>query len=342
MDKANIEKYILEFIPKYRELYLKEAEKLPYHINLLEEIKVSENAHSRILTKLLQQKTTFGKFEIVESFIWYIKEKAKLKSTSYEFENIHIKNPYISHGKGFIDLWIRDNNDYAIIVENKINDAPDMEKQLFRYIKTTEEDGFDRKNIYVIYLSSTYDNPPKEHTWGEGKENCKEEFKNRFLHLSFREDILTWLTDYVLPNVRLKDRYLSSALEQYIDHLRGYYNLRDINKNMNMKLQELIKKELELSDDNPQGNLSKLEEKKTVVINISNQIDALINHEKFRLWKEKIPKWKDALKKDYPRYDPSKNEWPGVYIPGEEIPILNDASKKILVELWSMVCSKMF
>ena len=330
MDNANIEKYILEFILEYREQYLNEKKKLPYHINLLEEIKVDENAHSRILEKLLQQETPCGKFEILESFLQFCGGK------SASFGNIcFIRPPDITQNKKHIDLWIRDKNmRYAIIVENKIHRKEDEKRQLFRYIKTTEEYGYDRKNIFVIYLSSTYGNAPDKQTWGEGEENCKEEFKNRYLHLSFREDILTWLSDYVLPNVRLKDKYLSSALEQYIDHLKFWYSLRDINKKMNMELQKLIKDTWKLTGSS-QENLDQLEEKKEIVNNINLQIESLIRQEKFKRWEENIPRWKEALKEQYSSYKPSKDKWPGVYIPGEDIPIINDATKEIYVSLWA-------
>ena len=272
----------------YMILYEEEKEKLPYHhINLIDEIRADENAHSRILTKLLQQKTPCGKFEILESFVQFIKEKAKKKSAS--FDKIQINDPVTTSQKRDIDIWIRDKK-YAIIIENKIKGANDQEKQLKRYIEETIK-SFKNEQIYVIYLS---DNAPKDQTWGK----YKEEFEPRFLHLSFREDILTWLTDHVLPIVRLKEKekYLSAVLEQYIDHLEGEYKKRNINQKMNMELQELIKKEWELNDKTPQENLAKLIEKRQVTNNINNQIIALIIEYERKLFK----KWRTDIKSKYP------------------------------------------
>jgi len=295
-------KGFLEFVEKFREQYLKEAKKLPYRINLIDELRARENAHSRILEKLLRQETPCGKFEILESFLQFCSEK------SASFGNICFnKPPDITQEVKNIDLWVRDKDKrYAIIVENKINRRKDEKHQLYRYIKTTEEDGFDRKNIFVIYLPSTNDNVPDVQTWGEGEENCKEEFKERFLLLSFSEDILTWLTDYVLPNVRLKDKYLSSALEQYIDHLEGKYYKRNIYQKMNMELQELIKTKWELTGT-PQKNIVKLWEKRDEIERIIEQINKLevsIEEEIFQDWKKKI---KAKYRTEYIEDDISKN-----------------------------------
>jgi len=302
-------KEFLCFVEKYKKQYFVKAEKLPYHINLLDEIRVDENAHSRILARLLKRKTPHEKHEILESFVRYIKEKAKGKSVS--FENIQINNPVTTTEKRRIDLWIRD-NDYAIIIENKIHWAPDTNEQLSQYIKKTMKENFKEEQIYVIYLSSTYDKKPNDQTWG----NYKEEFKDRFLHLSFREDILTWLTDSVLPNVRVKDKSLFSALQQYTEHLKEKFSLRNNIEiiNMNMELQKIIKDDWKLTGSS-QENLNNLEANKKILNNISNQVDALIKQEKMRRWKDKIPVWKDLLKTDYPNYIQKTECDAGVIIP---------------------------
>jgi predicted PP-loop superfamily ATPase len=81
------------FINKFRQIYDKEKVKLPYHINLIDELHANENAHSRILEKLLKQKTHEGKFELLESFIEYLKEKGK---ENEDFSKIKIKEPKIT------------------------------------------------------------------------------------------------------------------------------------------------------------------------------------------------------------------------------------------------------
>lgn len=59
---------------------------------------------------------------------------------------------------GYIDLLIK-NKTQAIIIENKINYAPDMENQLVRYMKYVDEE-LGIKEYTVVYLTLTGDKEP--------------------------------------------------------------------------------------------------------------------------------------------------------------------------------------
>ena len=103
-------------------------EKLPYHLNIIEELHSNENAHSRILAKLLQYKNQYG-FVIYGSFLNYIVTRNQDKV----FREITIQDPCITQEEERIDIWIRDKK-YAIIIENKIFEAGDQNEQIKRYI----------------------------------------------------------------------------------------------------------------------------------------------------------------------------------------------------------------
>ena len=64
--KFDAAQQFLRFIPPFMERYRKAASKLPYHVNVIDELGADENAHSRILARLLQQKTAYEKFEILK------------------------------------------------------------------------------------------------------------------------------------------------------------------------------------------------------------------------------------------------------------------------------------
>lgn len=217
----------------------------PYHINVIDELHANENANSRILAKLFQFQNEAGQYEILQSFLNYLQNHSR----SVEFSRISINNPTITQEEERIDIWIRDTG-YAIILENKIYDANDQEAQLARYITKTLNKGYPLENIFVIYMpSSTYE--PSEQTWiltdDDGNEhNYAPEFENRYLNLSFREHIYPWLKHDIVPNVRQKDFYLLNALNQYVDYLEGMFYLREIDKKLNMQMQELLSKKLEL------------------------------------------------------------------------------------------------
>ncbi|KAA6321264.1 hypothetical protein EZS27_029067 [termite gut metagenome] len=274
------------FSKKYKE----QKDKLPYHINLLDLLHADENAHSRILGKLLNQKSPNKKFEILESFANYLLKKRN----NFNFK---VTNPMITVGKQRIDLLVKEPDKYALIIENKIHNARDQGNQLARYIEECYSLGFKYPKIYVVYLTNDGTKKPDNNSWESPNEEklYKEGFKDRFLELSYRNDILPWIKESVIPNCRVKDSFLYSALEQYVDYLEGRFNLRLIDKEMNKELQKFIRKELGLNN-NHNENLSILSEKRETLKNVFNQITKIETEE----LEELINELKERLGKDYP------------------------------------------
>ena len=235
---------LIKLLNKFNEKYSLLKQSLPYHLNVIDELHINENAHSRILCKLLQYQSESGKFEFLESLLNYIVKNKSIES----FSKIEIKSPKISQEIERIDLWVKD-KDYAIIFENKVYDATDQEAQIARYITKTKECNYALENIYVIYLPSTEGNEPSEQTWVYEGKKYKKEFEDRYVNLSFRNDVLNWLKEYILPCIRYKDSYLLSAISQYIDYLEGYFDKRNINKHMNMELNQFLEKELKINSE---------------------------------------------------------------------------------------------
>ena len=222
--------------------------KQPYHINVIDELHISENANSRILTKLFQYQNEAGRYEILESLVSYIQQISHKEA----FSKIRIVNPVITQEEERIDIWVRD-SEYAIIFENKIYDASDQEAQLARYIKKTNEKGYSLDQIFVLYMPSTACEPSPQ-TWilkddyGNEVIDYMTEFECRYLNLPFREHILPWLKNVIIPNVRQKDCYLLNALNQYVDYLEGMFFMRKINNKLNMEIQELLTQKLHLNE----------------------------------------------------------------------------------------------
>lgn len=298
-EECNNFQNILVFLKSFTRIYNIEKNKLPYHINLMDELRCSatENAHSRILGKLLQQQTVNGKFEILESFLEYLIEK-----DHGAFAGIRIEKPQITQEKERIDLWIKENNKYAIIIENKIHKAPDQERQIENYINTTKTCyGFTDKQIYVIYLPPTYAKEPDEQSWGRYFDS--EIREKRYLNLSFKDDIIPWLKEKVLANIRMKDTYLRSAVEQYIDHLEGIFNLRTINIKMNMELQKFIKDMLGIQGINIDEDLKKVLEKKEELIKATTELQKIEDNIRETIRINWLSEWENRLKQDYPEYE---------------------------------------
>lgn len=212
---------ILQFAEDYCQKLDEVKKSQPYHLNIIEELHINENAHSRILAKLLQYKDKDGEYVFLKSLLEYIKKKTS--GLNSDFSKIQIEDPIIiTQEKKRIDLWVRTKN-YAIIFENKIYDAKDQDAQISRYIAVNRED-YKKNDIYVIYLSST-GNEPDERTWGEGTEGkkLKNHFQRRYINLSFKYDIISWLDESYKLILQQKEKTLKAAIEQYIEYLRGLF-----------------------------------------------------------------------------------------------------------------------
>lgn len=287
-------KELLKFSEEFREKKKVEENKLPYHVNIIDELHINENGHSRVLTKLLQYKNEKNEYEILQSLLDSVKQK------NPNFGEIKITNPTITQEKERIDLWVRDDN-YAIIFENKVYNAEDQDAQIRRYIERTKEKKYEEGQIFVIYLSREGKEPDSQ-SWGEYKES----FKSRYINLSFRYDILPWLKSIVIPNVRQKDVFLSSALLQYVDYLEGNKMFRtgSIYNNMNMELNNLIEK---YSQSEGKDKIASLIEKREALQDVLNQMESLKNS----YFEELYGEWRTNTKRVFENLEPSQNGyWP--------------------------------
>lgn len=271
-----------------------EKKRLPYHINVIDELHINENGHSRILMQLIKFQNAKGEYEILESLIRYIKQQNR----SSEFESIVLDKPRITQEESRIDLWVRDKG-YAIIFENKVYNAPDQKTQLARYIDKTKDSGYREETIFIVYLSQ-FNNGPTVQSWG----NYEETFKRRYANLSFRSDILPWLKNHVLPNIRYKDILLHSAILQYIDYLEGLFNSRTIENQMNMNLDNFIVSQLELKGKTEKECISILHEKISDFEEITSKMQSLVE----TYIQNIIKKWKERTKNSFPNLNPNSSE----------------------------------
>jgi hypothetical protein len=293
---------LLELSDAFQSKFMIEKRHLPYHINVIDELHINENGHSRILCKLLCFTNSKGEFEILESLVDYIIRTSHLS----EFERIEITNPIITQEISRIDLWVRDREKkYAMIFENKIYNATDQEAQLSRYIEKTIADGFNLKNIFVVYLSQSGSEPDPQ-SWGY----YKERFVSKYVNLSFNKDILPWLKHDVLPNIREKDMYLKDAVNQYVDYLEGLFFLRTIDNNMNMNLDKLISDHFELDKcKNDKEKARLLQEKMNELQDLIQKMQSL----KDRTRQNIIEEWKQITKERFPDLHPlEKGEYTDV------------------------------
>lgn len=240
---------VLELIDEISKCIEENQYKVPYHLNLIDEMHINENGHSRILYKILQYQNSEGQYIFLKSLFKYIADHY-CKS----FGNISVNKPEIDLEKCRIDLWVRD-EDYAVIFENKIYDAKDQDAQIATYIEKTKIDSNKYRsettadgeaNIFVVYLPQRDNKDPEPQTWG--KYFDKEIHRNFYAKTSFRSVILPWLKEKVLPEIPRKDKIFKCAIVQYIDYLEGLFKMRKYDKKLNIMVDKVIKKKLQLGD----------------------------------------------------------------------------------------------
>ena len=231
----------------------------PYHINLLEEVhihddsgnqsirndrrRVCENAHTRILQKFLEFNSD-DYYPILKSLL----EEISKDSAMIAWSSINVESPVFTpeancnNTNGRIDLLVAEQGKYAIIFENKINDAVEQKSQLARYIEHLIAEGFKSEQIYVIYLSSE-GKDPDEISWTIDSHDYAPYFRERFINMSYKFDLLPWLSGSLSELLSgMHDQvYLNSALFQYVNYLQAKFFLLDNeNETLRIILEELF------------------------------------------------------------------------------------------------------
>ena len=250
--------------------YEEQEAALPFHINVIDELHANENAHTRILTHLLKYKED-GKHVILSSFLKQL--------PTFNVESIDIEKSKVYYNRDNIDGLIEKDGEYAVIIENKIHWAVDQDKQIERYVNTEIERGIPSDNIWVIYL--TRDGRKKVEGYSL-TEKTKEILGDHFLEMDYYHNILPWLKETVLPNCRVREEWLESAIKQYIDYLEGLFDIRDSRKGFRKKVQDQIANSIGCTKEMSRGEvysmfhayLHTLEELQNIV---GNSMESLIN-----------------------------------------------------------------
>lgn len=112
-----------------------------------------ENFHSDILKNILDPRTqVIGDKKYLDEFLELLR-KANNKIEIPSFNSKTRVEREKGNKKGYVDLLIYDDEN-AIIIENKINNAPDTENQLGKYVKYVKEE-MDLNVVAIVYLILT-------------------------------------------------------------------------------------------------------------------------------------------------------------------------------------------
>ena len=107
----------------------------------------------------------------------------------------------------------------AIIIENKIFDAPDQKGQIRRYIThMTEEEHIALDNVWVLYITGTGTKEIDKCSYRPDDEDEATNIGRRYVALTYCEDIIEWLKQDVL-DIRIYPESLTSIVRAYVEAL---------------------------------------------------------------------------------------------------------------------------
>ena len=243
-------------LEKFAEFCKNNQDNIPYIFNVLDEQcgHIVENSHTNMLMKLLQYKNEYYGYAFLKSFFLYLGLDIKIVPGQVEFDK---ERSYISKDKkGRIDGFIFQKDQFALIIENKVNGAGNQDEQLKRYIDgvlkdkdifSTEKEE-NREKIWVIYLTKdgTVKKKPDDESVGRMRElgicsDKSEEVEGpRYAAINYQEHILPWLKEEIQPIVMQKEQILNTGLLQYIDFLEGMLGLRKSDVDLLSKGKEMV------------------------------------------------------------------------------------------------------
>lgn len=227
-------------------LHQKEKNLLFVGANVIDELHAGENAHSRILRMLLQYEND-GRFPIYSSFL------ALLSNRCDDISKLRIISPKITNEEERIDVLIKEyshSSPYAIIIENKVCDAADQYLQIQRYIDKIKN-RFPSERIFVVYLTKDGEKSISDDSLtNEAKKilGVSESSMGRYIPLDYKNHILPWLENFVLPNLTIKEKILVSSVQLYIDYLKGILGMRDNEQQITSTLLVKMKNDLNIGN----------------------------------------------------------------------------------------------
>lgn len=281
---SNSHSDIIKQVSSFGETLQKLDKEFPSKINLLNEIKINENTHSKILFRLLNQKINREKY-LLKSFI---EELMKPNSTFIFRENYD--NYVLTLEWRKIDLLIHSPKQQAIIIENKVNDANDQENQLENYIEVCKNElGLDEENIFVVYLTRFGGIP----TLNSLSDETRNRFKDRFILVSYSNFIYRWLDDLTNHEKLKKDENLIQNIKFYQQHLGYKLKIDNIEQKKSSKMIE----ELE-NHCFGRKNTSDFSEKLKIIEELENNATSLQESLKGLKVKIKFEEYAEKLKNE--------------------------------------------
>ena len=243
------QKFFDEFEKAYKEYENKVKERRARGIhdyNVFDVLETKEVKHSKFIASLLDPKGLHYQGDL---FLREFINACGISDFGLDTSNAQVYREYEN-----IDIYITDGNKH-IIIENKICDANDQDKQIYRYIETiknenssNENSSLDNDGILVLYLTPNFDKTPSQESLNgyEIKDGFLEKGndKIRYKHIVCNH-ILEWLNKVKNEIVNLTD--LNVIITQYEKAVKNLINKGEKMENEN--LIELVKQNYKIAKE---------------------------------------------------------------------------------------------
>lgn len=214
---------ILEIAQKFEKLRRKAKCQSPY--NVFAAWKMSENDHTKLLLSLLRYQDPYGRMPLLTSFLNNF-AKGRDKMIHYQHpKDVDIRfNPKYERDAqhSFIDglvIFTAGGKRIAVIIENKIYDAPDQPAQIRRYIThMTDTENVALDNVWVFYVTGNGMKEIDDTSYNIRYESKSTNIGRRFVMLNYASDIVGWLKENVL-NARIYPESLTCVVRTYVEFL---------------------------------------------------------------------------------------------------------------------------
>lgn len=189
------------------------------------------STHSRFISNLLDPCGSHYQGNI---FLELFMRKIGIEDFNYADASIEVEKSENKYGR--FDIFITDDKNWTIIIENKIH-AGSQKKQLGRYIKYLKETSKTKnKKLLYLTLANEFDNDShcnEDYSPGIGISQREKEFLEPqgvktvddiklYKHITYSKDILDWLIDSQKEAVSLPR--IREVIEQYIQIIRELTN----------------------------------------------------------------------------------------------------------------------
>ncbi len=196
--------------------------------HLISDTYYKENFHSDILKEILDPN---GLHKEGSKFLNYFLTFVNNQPKKFNLKIENYSTATVEREVGRIDISIKDENSKrAIIIENKINNAPDMVKQIPRYVTYLENQGYTIDLIVYLVLSGNKQPPTHDWTKSQREEICPKILPIAAYNETSQDLYNGWLVNCERQAQNVDTLFLIRQYNNLIAYLGG--------KNMNQPLME--------------------------------------------------------------------------------------------------------